>query len=76
MRLRMADLFAKEDSVPNVALEFLWLITVIAIPVENVDTLNSKRNKSGPWGSLDILGASGTPFLGRWLFYPKGRGCR
>ncbi len=59
----MENLFAKEGSVPNVVLGFLWLIMVIVIHAESVDTQSSKRNNLGPWGSLDILGASGNPFL-------------
>ncbi len=49
-------------SAPNVALEFLWPITEIGTPVVNVVTPNSRKNK-GSWGSMDILGASGSPFL-------------
>jgi len=28
----------------------------------------------GPWGSLDILEASGSPFLKQWRLYPERRG--
>ncbi len=62
MKLKMEGLCASADTAPSVALEYLWQITVTATPAESADTPSSRKNK-GPWGSMDILEASGNPFL-------------